>query len=74
MGQSFGWEQPAYYVNNNGVAIQNYDWYGQYGHAVNSDKRYEQQVAGDCSFDLSKHHDLVSGCTVLMIIYNLRLQ
>lgn len=60
MEQSLGWEQPSYYIKDSTAPVRGYDWYGNYGHVINPDKRYEKQLAGDASFDLSKHHDLVS--------------
>lgn len=60
MEQSLGWEQPSYYIKDSTAPVRGYDWYGNYDHVINPDKRYEKQLAGDVSFDFSKHHDLVS--------------
>lgn len=60
MEEALGWERPAYFVNDRTAPVRSYDWHGYYGHVVSEDKRYENELEGDLTFDFSKHHDLVS--------------
>ncbi|CAH0561302.1 unnamed protein product [Brassicogethes aeneus] len=59
MEQAAGWERPGYFVKDRTVPIRGYDWYGNYDHIDNKDKRYERELEGDLTFDFSKHHDLI---------------
>lgn len=59
MHQSLGWEQPDYFIKDTTAPVRGYDWYGNYDHVRNPDKRYEKQLEGDCTFEFSKHHELV---------------
>ncbi|CAG9819893.1 unnamed protein product [Phaedon cochleariae] len=59
MEEALGWERPAYFIKDRTAPVRNYDWYGYYGHVISEDKRYEQEIEGDLTFDFSKHHDLI---------------
>lgn len=60
MESALSWERPAYFVKDRTAPVRGYDWYGNYGHMVNEDQRYVKELEGECTFDFSKHHDLVS--------------
>uniref|UniRef100_A0A1Y1MDL9 Sarcosine dehydrogenase, mitochondrial n=1 Tax=Photinus pyralis TaxID=7054 RepID=A0A1Y1MDL9_PHOPY len=59
MEQSQGWEVPGFYIKDSTAPVRVYDWHGFYDHVDNPDKRYEKQLEGDCTFEFSKHHDLI---------------
>uniref|UniRef100_V5H2K8 Sarcosine dehydrogenase, mitochondrial n=1 Tax=Anoplophora glabripennis TaxID=217634 RepID=V5H2K8_ANOGL len=59
MESALSWERPAYFIKDRTAPVRGYDWGGNYGHVINEDKRYEKELEGDCTFDFSKHHQLV---------------
>ncbi|KAK4886911.1 hypothetical protein RN001_003182 [Aquatica leii] len=59
MEQAQGWERPGFYIKDSTAPVRSYDWYGSYDHVDNPDKRYENQLEGDYTFNFSKHHDLI---------------
>lgn len=62
MEEKMGWERPGFYVKNEMVKIQNYDWQGYYGKKKHLKHRHEELVLGDCKYTLSDHHHLVRIC------------
>ncbi|KAJ8919613.1 hypothetical protein NQ315_002235 [Exocentrus adspersus] len=59
MESALSWERPAYFVKDRTAPVRGYDWYGNYGHVPNEDTRYLKELEQDCTFDFSKHHDLI---------------
>lgn len=59
MEECHGYERPAFF-NKEIAIVQPYDWYGFYGHPVNSDKKYLQILKGDEKYEFSDHHEVVS--------------
>ncbi|XP_018560905.1 sarcosine dehydrogenase, mitochondrial [Anoplophora glabripennis] len=59
MESALSWERPAYFIKDRTAPVRGYDWGGNYGHVINEDKRYEKELEGDCTFDFSKHHQLI---------------
>ncbi|KAJ8941399.1 hypothetical protein NQ314_010399 [Rhamnusium bicolor] len=59
MEEALGWERPAYFIKDRTAPVRGYDWYGNYGHVNNEDKRYEKELEGDLTFKFSKHHDVI---------------
>ncbi|KAJ8975141.1 hypothetical protein NQ317_015275, partial [Molorchus minor] len=59
MEEALGFERPGYFIKERTAPVRGYDWYGNYGHVENEDKRYEKELEGDLTFDFSKHHDLI---------------
>lgn len=51
-----GWEKPGWFAPNGFAPIFPYDWYGSYGSTKNTDKRYENLLKGDYTFNFSRHH------------------
>lgn len=60
MEEKQGWERPGYFVTGNKIEIPHYDWYGNYGHKKHEQNIYEEKLLGDCKYEVSEHHDLVS--------------
>lgn len=58
MEEKSGWERPAFFFDET-VKIPEYDWYGAYGHASNTDKTYVEILKGDQTYNFSRHHDRV---------------
>lgn len=54
-----GWEKPGWFAPNGFAPIFPYDWYGSYGSTKNTDKRYENLLKGDYTFNFSRHHHQV---------------
>lgn len=54
-----GWELPGWFAPNGYAPIPPYDWYGSFGSVKNTDKRYENLLRGDYTFDFSRHHHQV---------------
>lgn len=59
MEERHGWERPGYFLLDETVVVQPYDWYGYYDHPKNSNTHYEEALKGDYKFGFSDHHDLV---------------
>ncbi|KAF2349552.1 Glycine cleavage T-protein-like N-terminal [Trinorchestia longiramus] len=54
-----GWERPGWF-NTEPTPVQTYDWYGQYGHTTNTDRRYVQALEEEYCFDFPVHHNLIN--------------
>lgn len=60
MEEKQGWERPAFFYKEMApINVPAYDWYGAYGHALNTDKTYARMVQGDETYAFSKHHERV---------------
>ncbi|XP_066595213.1 sarcosine dehydrogenase, mitochondrial [Prorops nasuta] len=59
MEERQGWERPGWFLKDKTVTVQPYDFYGQYGSALNEDNEYKLIMEKDCSFDLSPYHDII---------------
>ena len=64
MGSRFGYERPAYYLDEKvpeDFAVKSYDFYGSYGHEKNDPYPYLDEVLKDCTYEYpEKSHKLVS--------------
>lgn len=61
MEEKHGYERPAFFYKEKApVNIPAYDWYGAYGHAINSDKTYLNILQGDQRYDFSDHRQRVT--------------
>lgn len=61
MEEKSGWERPSYFLmDQEGPAVQPYDWYGCYGHKKNENTAYTDQLASESNFDFSNVHNLVN--------------
>lgn len=62
MEEKQGFERPAFFLTDGSqVKIPPYDFYGNYGYEPNRDSKHIQLLEGDCKYDFSDHHALVSG-------------
>lgn len=59
MEEKQGWERPAFFLKNENVTVNEYDWYKNSNKEKNQQTKYNQILEGDLSYDFSKHHDLV---------------
>ncbi|XP_050073770.1 sarcosine dehydrogenase, mitochondrial [Anopheles maculipalpis] len=59
MEERHGWERPGYFLPDETVVVQPYDWYGFYDHPKNANTHYEEALKGDYTFGFSEHHDLI---------------
>lgn len=62
-----GWERSSFFIKNENINIPPYDWYGSYGNKLNTDRKYEEKVLGDCKYEFSDHHSLVS--KIILVCY-----
>jgi hypothetical protein len=59
-----GQERPGWFAAEGPVPVPRYDWFGAYGHAPNTDHRYEDQLKKDHTFGITGNHKLVIFLTV----------
>lgn len=60
MEEKQGWERPGFFLKNEVASVLPYDWYGNYGYTKHESYPYEEKLLGDCSYEFSEHHNLVS--------------
>lgn len=60
MEESQGWEKPAFFMKNEKITVESYDYCGSYGLSKNENNKYLSVLEGDYQFTFSKHHDIVS--------------
>lgn len=60
MEQQQGWERPGYFLKEGKAPVQPYDWYGAYGHALNTDTRYVQALESNYTFGFPKNQHIVN--------------
>lgn len=60
MEERHGWERPGYFLPEDTVVVQSYDWYGYYDYPKNTNTNYEETLKKDYTFGFPEHHDLVS--------------
>lgn len=67
-----GWERPGWFSPAGIASIQQYDWYGAYGNAINEDQAYVERLKEDYTFGFPKNHSIVNYVNSLLeIIRNL---
>ena len=54
-----GRERPGWFCTEGIAPVPRYDWFGAYGHAPNTDHRYEDQLKKDYTFGVTGNHKLV---------------
>ncbi|XP_055610172.1 sarcosine dehydrogenase, mitochondrial [Uranotaenia lowii] len=59
MEERQGWERPGYFLPEDTVVVQPYDWYGNYDHPRNINTNYEEALKKDYTFGFPEHHDLI---------------
>lgn len=60
MEESQGWEKPGFFLKNENITIESYDYCGSYGSPKNENNKYLSILEGDYQFTFSKYHDIVS--------------
>ncbi|XP_058460300.1 sarcosine dehydrogenase, mitochondrial isoform X2 [Malaya genurostris] len=59
MEERHGWERPGYFLPEDTVVVQPYDWYGYYDYPKNANTNYEETLKKDYTFGFPEHHDLI---------------
>ncbi|XP_029735141.2 sarcosine dehydrogenase, mitochondrial [Aedes albopictus] len=59
MEERHGWERPGYFLPEDTVVVQSYDWYGYYDYPKNTNTNYEDTLKKDYTFGFPEHHDLI---------------
>jgi len=54
-----GRERPGWFSTEGAAPVPRYDWFGAYGHAPNTDHRYEDQLKKELTFGVAGNHKLV---------------
>jgi len=55
-----GWERPGWFSPSGPSVLQPYDWYGAYGHQLNTDQTYFQRLKEDYTFGFPNNHSIAS--------------
>ncbi|KAI5642497.1 FAD dependent oxidoreductase domain-containing protein [Phthorimaea operculella] len=56
-----GWERPAFFMEGEKIRVQPYDWGGTHAdYPRNMDRRYEETLEGEYTFQFSKHHPIIA--------------
>lgn len=59
MEERHGWERPGYFLPEDTVVVQPYDWYGYYDYPKNTNTNYEETLKKEYTFNFPEHHDLI---------------
>ncbi|XP_051158865.1 sarcosine dehydrogenase, mitochondrial [Leptopilina boulardi] len=59
MEESQGWEKPGFFLKNENITIESYDYCGSYGSPKNENNKYLSILEGDYQFTFSKYHDII---------------
>nr|CAG4651589.1 EOG090X014D [Triops cancriformis] len=57
--QRHGWERPGWFSTNGPAVIQQYDWYGAYGHSLGQNQTYVNRLKDDYTFEFPKQHETI---------------
>lgn len=74
--EAHGWERPAYFPggDKHKFTLEEYDYYGNYGHEVRSSYPYDEQLKYHYSFDFpGKAHKQVCILCIWMSLAGIRL-
>lgn len=74
-----GRERPGWFSTEGAAPVPRYDWFGAYGHALNTDHRYEDQLKKELTFGVPGNHELVifhqykSHCSLEVVHNNIHI-
>lgn len=54
-----GWERPGWFNPQGPAPVQDYDYYGAYGHQQHQDYAYSQLLEKEYTFTFPPHHDVI---------------
>lgn len=70
MEEKAGFERPGFFLTDGTrCEVPKYDFYGSYGHERNTDRKYEETLAGDFKFEFSDHHEIVKSLNLNLLKY-----
>ncbi|XP_077140438.1 sarcosine dehydrogenase, mitochondrial isoform X4 [Ranitomeya variabilis] len=54
-----GWERPGWFNPKGPAPVQDYDYYGSYGHQPHQDYAYSELLEKEYTFNFPPHHDII---------------